>query len=159
MTRYRLCASPVQADRWHRHGDHPAVRRLPESHPAHRRTLSCCGSPGAAHGMLPGSAGLVCPGDWVITSPDGIHGAVHPGEFAARYEKLPEPVTLTDRQHQVLSGIARGLTRTAIATELHVEPNTIKTHVRNLLRALDAHDRAHAVALAYRAGLLPGADR
>jgi DNA-binding CsgD family transcriptional regulator len=36
-----------------------------------------------------------------------------------------------------------------IAHKLHVSPHTVRTHIKNILRKLDAHTRAHAVAIAY----------
>ena len=36
-----------------------------------------------------------------------------------------------------------------IAEKLHVSPHTVRTHIKNILRKLDARTRAHAVAIAY----------
>ncbi len=36
-----------------------------------------------------------------------------------------------------------------IAAKFHVSPHTVRTHIKNILRKLDAHTRAHAVAIAY----------
>ena len=44
----------------------------------------------------------------------------------------------------------------AVANELYVSVETVRTHVKNILRKLRAHDRTHAVSLAYQAGLLSG---
>ena len=41
-----------------------------------------------------------------------------------------------------------------------ISPLTAKTHVRNILRKLDCHDRAGLVAIAYESGLItPGDER
>lgn len=61
---------------------------------------------------------------------------------------------LSRREYEVLRLIADGLTAKNIAHRLEVSEETVKTHVRRMLRKLDARDRAHAVALAYQAGLL-----
>lgn len=61
---------------------------------------------------------------------------------------------LTEREYQVLRGISCGMTNDAIGYELHLSCDTIKTHCRRLFRKLGAHDRAHAVTQAFRAGLL-----
>ncbi|MCK2236643.1 MULTISPECIES: LuxR C-terminal-related transcriptional regulator [unclassified Crossiella] len=61
---------------------------------------------------------------------------------------------LSKREFEVLRLIADGLTAKNIAHRLEVSEETVKTHVRRMLRKLDARDRAHAVALAYQAGLL-----
>ena len=81
-------------------------------------------------------------------------------EFAARPDPLePAPVIadLTDREHEILRLIARGLNNDEIAGRLVISPLTAKSHVRNILRKLDCHDRAGLVAIAYESGLItPG---
>ena len=81
-------------------------------------------------------------------------------EFAARPDPLePPPVIadLTDREHEILRLIARGLSNDEIAGRLVISPLTAKSHVRNILRKLDCHDRAGLVAIAYESGLItPG---
>jgi DNA-binding NarL/FixJ family response regulator len=61
---------------------------------------------------------------------------------------------LSRREYQVLQLIADGLENSAIAKALFVSIETIRTHVKNILRKLHARDRAHAVAVAFRLGLL-----
>ena len=99
-------------------------------------------------------------------------GVVAPGvtrrliaEFArtapARPRGAPLP-HLTEREHQVLLLIARGLSNTEIAEALVVSPSTVKTHVGNLLTKLGCRDRVQAVVLAYESGVVqpghPGRD-
>ncbi|MFF9768183.1 response regulator [Streptomyces sp. NPDC014636] len=62
--------------------------------------------------------------------------------------------TLTEREHQVLKGIARGLSTPQIAKELILGTSTIKTHTQRLYEKLNVSDRAAAVAEAMRRGLL-----
>ena len=62
---------------------------------------------------------------------------------------------LSRREAEILALIANGHTTREIACRLYIEPVTVKTHVGNILRKLGAHDRAHAVAVALRAGVLP----
>jgi DNA-binding NarL/FixJ family response regulator len=62
---------------------------------------------------------------------------------------------LTERERQVLTLIAAGLTNHEIAQRLHISPATAKSHVRRLLTKLDARDRVHLVILAYQANLAP----
>lgn len=61
---------------------------------------------------------------------------------------------LSTRELDVLRCIARGLTNVGIARELYVSTETVKTHVRHLLRKLGVADRTAAVARAAGAGLL-----
>lgn len=63
-------------------------------------------------------------------------------------------VTLTERELQVLRGMADGQSNAEIGRELFVSEDTVKTHARRLFRKLGARDRAHAVAAGFRAGLV-----
>ncbi|QSB17103.1 helix-turn-helix transcriptional regulator [Natronosporangium hydrolyticum] len=62
--------------------------------------------------------------------------------------------TLTERELQVLRGMAEGKSNAEIGRELFVSEDTVKTHARRLFRKLRARDRAHAVAVGFRAGAL-----
>ncbi|MBB4969432.1 response regulator transcription factor [Saccharothrix violaceirubra] len=64
--------------------------------------------------------------------------------------------SLSRREYEVLQLIADGLENQAVATELYVSVETVRTHVKNILRKLRARDRTHAVSLAYQSGLLTG---
>lgn len=61
---------------------------------------------------------------------------------------------LTSRQHQVLHLLSQGRSTQQIADDLHLAVATVRNHIRLLLRALDAHSRIEAVAIARRDGLL-----
>ena len=72
-------------------------------------------------------------------------------------EAPPGLDTLTDREREVLSAVARGLSNAEIAEQLFMSHATAKTHVSRLLTKLDARDRAQLVMLAYEAGVVvPG---
>jgi DNA-binding NarL/FixJ family response regulator len=68
---------------------------------------------------------------------------------------------LTEREVEVLTLVARGLSNGEIAQRLYVSPATAKTHVGRLLMKLDARDRAQLIIVAYETGLVsahpPGA--
>ncbi len=61
---------------------------------------------------------------------------------------------LTERETQVLVGMAEGKSNAEIGRDLFVSEDTVKTHARRLFRKLGARDRAHAVAAGFRAGLV-----
>lgn len=61
---------------------------------------------------------------------------------------------LTAREVEILRLIADGLQNRQIAEYLGLSEETVKTHIRHCLSKLPAHSRAHAVAIAFRQGLL-----
>jgi LuxR family transcriptional regulator, maltose regulon positive regulatory protein len=65
-------------------------------------------------------------------------------------------LTLTAAELRVLRMLPTHLSFPAIAKQLFVSPNTVKTHVRALYRKLDASSRSEAVSRAAAAGLLDG---
>jgi DNA-binding NarL/FixJ family response regulator len=60
---------------------------------------------------------------------------------------------LTEREREVLAEVARGLSNSEIASELHMSVATAKTHVSRILSKLGARDRTQLVVLAYETGL------
>lgn len=68
----------------------------------------------------------------------------------------PQPgrIQLSEREAQVLAGLTEGKHNAEIGRELFVAEETVKTHAKRLFRKLGARDRAHAVAIAFRKGLI-----
>ena len=99
----------------------------------------------ALENVLPGQHLIVfMPADW-------------PGDELE--EMSPEPVEeargpISPRQLDVLRQVALGSNASEIAAELSISEATVRTHVKNLLERLGAHNRAHAVAIAMTSGLL-----
>jgi DNA-binding NarL/FixJ family response regulator len=77
-----------------------------------------------------------------------------------QFTKLPPrtPPTgfdeLTSREHEVLQLLAQGLSNAEIGTQLYIGETTVKTHVTRVLQKLDVRDRAQAIVVAYRTGLV-----
>jgi DNA-binding NarL/FixJ family response regulator len=80
-------------------------------------------------------------------------------EFAAmskradERQQLPAP-SLTEREMEVLTLVARGMNNRDIAKDLFISENTVKNHIRNILEKLHLHSRMEAVVYAVREKLL-----
>jgi DNA-binding NarL/FixJ family response regulator len=79
-------------------------------------------------------------------------------EFKGRPDtKLPtsDQITrLTQREREVLILVAHGLNNNEIAEHLFISGATVRTHISRLLMKMELHDRASAVVMAYRTGLI-----
>ncbi|HEY2669752.1 MAG TPA: response regulator transcription factor [Rugosimonospora sp.] len=82
-------------------------------------------------------------------------------EYATRARLAPPTLRqldqLTDREREVLTLVATGLSNTELAERLFISPLTAKTHVSRIMTKLYARDRAQLVVAAYESGLVsPG---
>jgi DNA-binding NarL/FixJ family response regulator len=80
-------------------------------------------------------------------------GASMRGAMTTKVETDPA-TTLTERELQVLTGMSQGRSNAEIGRQLYLSEDTIKTHARRLFRKLGVNDRAQAVALGFRRGLV-----
>src|SRR6516225_1342747 len=77
-----------------------------------------------------------------------------PQEIAAAVANHFSEDTLTEREIQILQLIAAGNANKQIADQLSIAEATVKSHVVNLLSKLGANDRAHAVTIGLRRGII-----
>ncbi|WJK32589.1 helix-turn-helix transcriptional regulator [Solwaraspora sp. WMMA2065] len=95
------------------------------------------------------------PTDGAVSNGGGPNGAGPDGTQPSdgRISALRR-IGLTERELQVLRGMAEGKSNGEIGRDLFVSEDTVKTHARRLFRKLGARDRAHAVATGFRTGLV-----
>jgi len=82
---------------------------------------------------------------------------LRPAPAAPVEPAVPEPAEgspLSPRESTILEAIARGRSVPEIGEQLRISPLTVKTHVRNIYRKLEARSRQHAVFLAQQRGIL-----
>lgn len=70
------------------------------------------------------------------------------------YEARKSERGLTDREKEILILVSKGCSNVEIGDMLHLSPNTVKNHLKNLFESLGAADRAEAVAIGIRRGLI-----
>jgi DNA-binding NarL/FixJ family response regulator len=78
---------------------------------------------------------------------------IPPAVAATLAEHTPR-IALTPRETEVMSLISTGLTNAQIAGRIGRTEETVKVHVKNILRKLNAHDRTEAVTIAVRRGFI-----
>ncbi len=87
-----------------------------------------------------------------VLAPDDL-STLMSGQFT-RSTTIPETFsTLTDKEAEVFSAVARGLSNAEIAALVFASESTVKTHVGSILRKLGLRDRVQIVVFAHEHGL------
>jgi len=66
----------------------------------------------------------------------------------------PKAAPLSKREREILQKVADGATTRQVASDLGISPHTVKTHLERIFEKLGANDRAQAVAIAIRTGIV-----
>ena len=82
-----------------------------------------------------------------------------PPEIAAELAEHAADDQLSSREIEVLRLIAAGNANKQIADKLSIGESTVKNHISNILSKLGANDRAHAVTIALKRGIIELEDR
>ena len=77
-----------------------------------------------------------------------------PAEIAAELAEHATDDTLTEREIDVLRLVGAGNSNKQIADQLSIGEATVKSHVTNILSKLGANDRAHAVTIGLKRGII-----
>lgn len=77
-----------------------------------------------------------------------------PAQVQERISEYFLAAALTEREVEVLSLVAKGLSNKEIAEQLGTSDGTIRIHIQHILSKLDASDRTHAVTIGIQRGIL-----
>ena len=132
--------------------DHPSVKVVILSASTDPQVIQAALAKGASAYVIKS----VNPADLSSTLRQVMEGSVFhsvglpsPGQPSAADE-----LGLTNREVSILNALARGLSNQAIGKELFVAEQTVKFHLTNIYRKLDAANRTEAVRLAYQRGII-----
>jgi DNA-binding NarL/FixJ family response regulator len=96
----------------------------------------------------------------VVAAGNSLFGPAATERLVARFAQQAGPDAahaldeLTDREKEILTLLASGLSNAELAEKLFLSETTVKTHVSSILRKLRVRDRVQAVIAAYDAGLV-----
>ena len=77
-----------------------------------------------------------------------------PPEIAQQIAEHAADDSITNRELDVLRGVANGNSNKIIASDLNISEHTVKNHLKSILSKLNASDRTHAVMIALKRGFL-----
>lgn len=118
--------------------------------------------PGDAHALQAlrsGAAGFLLKSTLrreLIEAIRAVHAGrrVVPDEVATQIAQHMHEDRLSAREIEVLRCVAQGMANKQVGARLGIAEETVKAHMRNILGKLSARDRAHAVSIATRRGIL-----
>jgi DNA-binding NarL/FixJ family response regulator len=79
---------------------------------------------------------------------------IEEAQAAGGEEGSSRPAPLSKREREILQKVADGATTRQVASDLGISPHTVKTHLERIFEKLGANDRAQAVAIAIRTGIV-----
>ena len=89
------------------------------------------------------------------------NAVIHPQLTKTFIEEVAAPpatsratTPLSKREREILQKVADGATTRQVARDLGISPHTVKTHLERIFEKLGANDRAQAVAIAIRTGIV-----
>jgi DNA-binding CsgD family transcriptional regulator len=82
------------------------------------------------------------------------HAALRAQSSTIQIDAVPNAARLTQRERQVLTLVASGMTAVAIGHALRISPGTVRKHVENSYSKLGVHDRLEAISRCRAAGLV-----
>jgi NarL family two-component system response regulator YdfI len=89
-----------------------------------------------------------------LLSPEVLARVLAVPDVPAPVPSAPGPLALTEREREVLAGVAQGERSKEIAARLHITERTVKAHLASIYNKLGVDSRAAAVAVAAQHGLL-----
>jgi DNA-binding NarL/FixJ family response regulator len=81
------------------------------------------------------------------------NAVIHP-HLTKTFIEEPRSTPLSKREREILQKVADGATTRQVASDLGISPHTVKTHLERIFEKLGANDRAQAVAIAIRTGIV-----